>query len=473
MESNQPRITGIETEYGLSYETSEKFRSMYSRLPYDDGIEVLPFERLPREVDRSSGLGMLSNGARYYMDIGTHPEYSTPEAATFREVVAHDLAGERIVFQSFEKMREEGLLEEFRLNKRVVDMQELYWGRHENYLVSRGLDPDTQIIPQMALHLATRSIWAGAGMVRKGGEFTMAQKMNAIYTLNEHAAHTRGNRPLVDIGRDEALADSLKWRRLHVASVDANMFPWNTWMALGTTSLVLRMVEQGDELSDLQLSAPVQAARSVIYDLSFQKRLSQKTSAVAMTALDIQEALAERAGKLAQAGVLPPEEVEVAEEWIKLCQDLRMNPEECITRVEWMAKGRFLGGIALRKNISMKHPHIRKFDVLWDDLDEERGYAQKLRAKNGLPSVVSEEEISTAMTEPPQGRARLRGRLIKEAARQCRLYGHAVEERISWDQFHITRRRDGVTKIFRVVMDDPYQDESTEVDRILGQMTEQ
>lgn len=475
MEEIRPRITGVETEYGLTYSYQESSQTDYllNRIVGANPMDKLPFKELPSGVGRSDEFGMLTNGSRYYMDIGQHPEYSTPEATSFKEVVAHDLAGERIVFNSFKRLRENGLLKEFHLNKRVVDMQDMYWGRHENYLVSRELDPNIEIVPQMALHLATRSVWAGAGMVRRNGKFVMAQKMSSIYTLDKHSASAHGRRPLVDIGRDEPLADGSKWRRVHVASVDANMFPWTTWMTLGTTSLVLRMVENGDKLEDLQLSMPVNAARELIHDLKLQKTFPLRESKIRMSALDIQEALAERAGKLAQAGVLPAEESEVAAEWIKLCQDLRGDPEQCLTRVEWIFKQHILGKYALKKEVSLRLPYRRSLDILWDDLDKERGFAQKLRAKGKVPMVVSEEDIQTAVTNPPETRAKLRGQLVESLVRQRRLRDWAIEEHcVNWNHFNIRHHARGTSTKYRIELNDPYQKESTEVEKVLKQMSE-
>ncbi len=469
-ENNRPRITGVETEFGFVYELQQG-NGCYD-FAYSPHADTILSDNLPAGIHRTNKRGMLSNGARVYIDIGAHPEFSTAEAATFKDVIAQDLAGERIIFQSFQRMAERGMLKSFQLNKRVADMCGTYWGRHENYLVPRTLDTNTEIVPQVALHLATRSIWAGAGMLRPDSEYVMAQKINAIRTLCSYSASREGLRPLVDIGRDEPHADKSLWRRLHVASADSNMFPWTSWMSLGTTSIVLRMVEQGDDLSDLHLYNPVQAAHKTIRDLDLNASLSLKNSTKPMTALDIQEALAERACVMSQNGCLPPEEQQIAAEWMKLCQDLRRDSEQCAERVEWIAKYMFLGKVAAKKNIAFHSEPLRKLDIAWDNLDTDKGIAQKIRAKRSLPEIVSEEEVQAAMIEPPHTRAHTRGRLIKNFASLQNLESPPISEHIiDWHEFAIKHSKGGNTGIYQVVLNDPYETESAEADEMLYLMS--
>lgn len=464
MEEIKPRITGIETEYGLTYRVNKRADDNAIEIAKTIDIDHLLLDNLPEGT--VSGLrGLLTNGDRLYVDMGEHPEHSTAEAISFREVVAHDLAGEHIVYSPFEESINQGILESFDLNKRVVDMNNTFWGRHENYLVPRRIDVREFIVPAIALHLATRSIWSGAGMVRPDGSYSLAQKINAVKTLTYGTASST-QRPLVDVTRDEPLADGEKWRRLHVASVDANMIPWVTWMALGTTSIVLRMVENGDMLNNLQLSNPVQAAHSVIRDTSLKHKQQLLNSHKTKSALDIQTALAERAGKMARKNKLPEEEAEIAENWQQICADLRNDPEVCFDRVEWVAKRHVLGRIATKNNVKWDSLVMRNMDVQWDNLDPSRGFAQKLRQKNQLTTVVSNQDVIDALTYPPRSRARLRSNIIHALWNSDA--GLRTKNRdVDW---HKASYLASDQRIRTVNILDPYQTESEKVEEFISKV---
>ncbi len=464
MEEIKPRITGIETEYGLTYRANKHVHNNALTIAGTIDIDYLLCENLPKGIV-SGERGLLTNGGRFYLDIGNHPEYSTAEATSFREVVTHDLAGERIVYSTFENSIDNGTLQSFDINKRVVDMDDTFWGRHENYLIPRSIDVRDFIVPAVALHLATRPIWSGAGMVRPDGSYSLAQKMHAVRTLTYGIASSTP-RPLVDITRDEPLADDKKWRRLHVASVDANMIPWATWMALGTTSIVLRMVESGDMLDNLQLNNPVQAAHSIIRDTGLQNKQQLQNSKKSKSALDIQEALAERAGKMAQKNKLPEEEVEIVENWQRICADLRSDPDACFDRVEWVAKRHVLGRIATKNNIKWDSLVMRNMDIQWDNLDPSRGFAQKLRQKNKLATVVSNQDVIDALTHPPRSRAQLRSNIIR--ALWSSGAGLRTKNRdVDW---HKASYLASDQRIRTVNILDPYQTESEAVEEFIGRV---
>lgn len=464
MEEIKPRITGIETEYGLTYRVNKRADDNAIEIAKTIDIDHLLLDNLPEGT--VPGLrGLLTNGDRLYVDMGEHPEHSTAEATSFREVVAHDLAGEHIVYSPFEESINQGILESFDLNKRVVDMNNTYWGRHENYLVPRDIDARDFIVPAVALHLATRSIWSGAGMVKANGAYSLAQKMNAVGALTQGTASST-SRPLVDVSRDEALADNRMWRRLHVASVDANMIPWATWMSLGTTSLVLRMVETGDLLGDLHLNNPVKSAHQVIGDTSLYNKLVLMNSKKTKSALDIQSTLAERACKMAQKHKLPQEEVEIAENWQQICSDLRNDPEQCFDRVEWIAKRHVLGQIATKKHISWDSIMMRNLDIQWDNLDLTNGFAQKLRQKERFATTVSKDDIAAALTEPPESRAKLRGDIIRTLWSPIVSQESTVKDRtVNWHEASYKKAGDTVKSISLL---DPYQTESEDVAEFLN-----
>src|SRR6187455_2514131 len=277
------RIFGLENEYGVTC----TFRGQ-RRLSPDEVARYL-FRRVVH-WGRSSNV-FLENGARLYLDVGSHPEYATPECDSVLDLVAHDKAGERILEHLLAaaelRLHEEGIAGEVFLFKNNTDSAGNSYGCHENYLVSRhgefGRLSDI-LIP----FLVTRQIVVGAGKVLqtpRGAVFCLSQRADHIWE-GVSSATTR-SRPIINT-RDEPHADAERYRRLHVIVGDSNMSETTTMLKVGATDLVLRMIEAGIVMRDLTLENPIRAIREVSHDITGRKKVRLANGREA-SALDIQE----------------------------------------------------------------------------------------------------------------------------------------------------------------------------------------
>src|SRR3712207_2155576 len=282
------RIFGLENEYGVTC----TFRGQ-RRLSPDEVARYL-FRRVV-SWGRSSNV-FLENGARLYLDVGSHPEYATPECDTVRGVVVHDKAGERIleglVEQAEQRLHEEGIAGQIYLFKNNTDSAGNSYGSHENYLVAR-FGEFQKLADTLIPFLVTRQIFAGAGKVLqtpRGAVFSISQRAEHIWEGLSSA--TTRSRPIIN-SRDEPHADAERYRRLHVIVGDSNMSEYTVWLKVATADLVLRMIEAGSVMRDLTLDNPIRAIREISHDMSCQRRV-KLVGGREMSALEIQREYFER-----------------------------------------------------------------------------------------------------------------------------------------------------------------------------------
>src|SRR5881275_2636703 len=303
------RIFGLETEYGVTC----TYRGQ-RRLSPDEVARYL-FRRVV-SWGRSSNV-FLRNGARLYLDVGSHPEYATPECDSVTDLVVHDRAGERILegllVDAEKRLHDEGIAGEIYLFKNNTDSAGNSYGCHENYLVSRhgefGRLADV-LIP----FLVTRQLICGAGKVLqtpRGAVFCLSQRAEHIWE-GVSSATTR-SRPIINT-RDEPHADAERYRRLHVIVGDSNMNEATTLLKVGSADLVLRMIEGGVTFRDLTLENPIRAIREISHDLTGTRpvRLAAGRSA---SALEIQREYHNRAVEFADREGFGPVHRQMLELW--------------------------------------------------------------------------------------------------------------------------------------------------------------
>jgi hypothetical protein len=417
----QERILGTEVECGLVCWDSEG-NVLNNHSIYDELAASLPDGVYVHEE-------FMSNGARFYGDCGDHLEITTPECSSIDEAVTYELAGEQIVLQGLQRLRENGTLGSFRLHKRVFDEKGHFWGSHESYLTDRGLSPESGNLGiALAAHLATRNIFAGAGRVSRRG-FNVAQKTRGLDVLHYPAAHVDGSRPLVET-RDEPLADMSRYRRVHVSSGDANILYESLRLKLGTTALIFRLAECGVDLRDMELENPLKTAKIVADDSRLEEsfRFSDGERA---TAIDVQYELAMRARELSEREELPAEELAIIEDWLTTCDLLETNPDALVGKIDWITK---------RRRIEKLFPSYsddnlakrRAYDMEYDLLGEGKGY--EVRQK--LLSIRQKKAIERAMTIPPAGtRAAIRGQVVIDAALNG--HGNYPPNSVYWDKVRV------------------------------------
>lgn len=437
-----PKVCGIETEYGIvvrggdnnPVSASSMLINAYvaatnrdrGRIGWDfedeqPANDARGFEldaSLAPEVETMLVNAVLTNGARYYVDHA-HPEISTPEVTTAREALVWDRAAEEIVRASMEHVR--SLLPdggEIIVHKNNSDGKGNSYGCHENYLLARET-PFGRMASQITPHFVTRQVFCGAGKV--GCELPGRPNDHVAYQLSQRAdffeeeigLETTLKRPIVNT-RDEPHADAQKYRRLHVIVGDANMSEVATYLKVGTTAIVLAMIEDDELGDDWLLGNPVAAIRQVSHDPSLRQTIMLRDGSRA-TALEIQWGLLERARKYEQSHGLDcvGEGIgaDVLAKWETVLAGLESDPASVANWVDWIAKQRLVEGYAARHDIEPGSPKLKAIDLQYHDLRVDRCLA--LRA--GLDTMVSEAEVADAMTDPPATtRAYFRGRCLQK-----------------------------------------------------------
>src|SRR6195952_1431024 len=257
------RIFGLENEYGVTCTLRGQ-----RRLSPDEVARYL-FRRVV-SWGRSSNV-FLQNGARLYLDVGSHPEYATPECDSIYDLVVHDKAGERILesllVSAEQRLREEGIRGTIYLFKNNTDSAGNSYGCHENYLTSRR-DDLAHYAEVLIPFLVSRQIFTGSGKVlqtARGPMYSIAQRAEHIWE-GVSSATTR-SRPIINT-RDEPHADAERYRRAALIGRDSNMNEATTMLKVGSADLVLRMIEHGVVFRDLTLENPIRAIREISHDLT-------------------------------------------------------------------------------------------------------------------------------------------------------------------------------------------------------------
>jgi len=443
------KVLGIETEYGITHRgVVESNPVAASSLLINAYVEDLQRERAggPKVgwdfEDESPGIdargiagspsapvvethlvnAVLTNGARYYVDHA-HPELSTPECADARAVVVWDRAAEGIIRRSMEAANRslpEG--QELVVHKNNSDGKGNAYGCHENYLMDRGV-PFGKVVTQATAHLVTRQVFTGAGKV--GSEAPGLTLADVPYQLTQRAdffeaevgLETTLKRPIINT-RDEPHADAQKYRRLHVITGDANCSEIATFLKVGTTAIVLAMVEDDALPRTYALRSPVQAMRHVSYDVDLCQPI-ELVDGTSITALELQGELLTAARAWAERQGLDTVGGEVGEaildEWERVLVGLRADPGSMADRVDWVAKHSLLTSYQERHGVAWSDPRIKALALQYHDMRPERSLADRV----GLVRLTDDDEVRRAMTEPPTDtRAYFRGRCLQRWASQ-------------------------------------------------------
>lgn len=442
------RVMGIETEFGVSVPghptmnamvTSSHVINSYARLVGLDrtGLAHWDYEResplrdargfdvsrsdahtsqLTDQDDSELGLAnlILTNGARLYVDHA-HPEYSTPEVTNPRDAVLWDRAGTVIAQRAADAApRFDG--QKIRLYKNNVDNKGASYGCHENYLMKRAT-PFADIVRTLIPFFVTRQIFTGTGRLGQGSEgqrkeFQISQR--ADYFEVEVGLETTLKRPLINT-RDEPHADPEKYRRLHVIIGDANLSDTATLLKLGSTSIVLSMIEAGLTFSDqLDIKDPVRELKNVSYDTSLSHQMCM-VSGEKQTALEVQFRILEAAIDFCYSQAsLDSDTTEVLEIWQSTLESLSRDPMECVSTLDWVAKLSLMQGYIRRDSSTWEDPRLALLDLQYSDIDPAKGVAAKLEQKGSLTRLFSDSQVNAAVNNPPPDtRAFFRGECIR------------------------------------------------------------
>jgi proteasome accessory factor A len=411
---------------------------------------------------RSSNV-FLENGARLYLDVGSHPEYATPECDSLSDLVTHDKAGERIleglVGAAEQRLREEGIRGVVYLFKNNTDSAGNSYGCHENYLTRRQ-DDLARYSEVLIPFFVTRQIFAGAGKVlqsARGATYSISQRAEHIWE-GVSSATTR-SRPIINT-RDEPHADAERYRRLHVIVGDSNMSEQATFLKIGTASILLRMLERpGTVLRDMTLENPIRAIREISHDPTCTRKI-RLANGREMSALEIQQAYAERALRFAELNPLPPEEQRALELWQDTLVKLETDRDALSGRVDWVTKLELIEAYCARHQIGLSHPRVAMIDLAYHDVDRNRGLFYVLQQAGRTERVTTDEAIDTATEQPPQTtRARLRGEFIREAK------AHRRDFTVDWVHLKLNDQAQRT-----VLCKDPFRAHDERVDRLIASL---
>ncbi len=404
------RIFGIENEYGVTCTLRGQ-----RRLSPDEVARYL-FRRVV-SWGRSSNV-FLENGARLYLDVGSHPEYATPECDSLYDVVTHDKAGERILegllHSAEQRLEEEGIRGTIYLFKNNTDSAGNSYGCHENYLVGRQGDFQ-RLIDTLIPFFVTRQVFTGAGKLlqtARGTVYCLAQRAEHIWEGISSA--TTRSRPIINT-RDEPHADAERYRRLHVIAGDANMSEFVTYVKIGTTAALLQMLEDDVVFRDLTLENPIRAIREISHDMTCRRRV-RLANGRELSALDVQWEYLERAMRYSRTSGFPAEVERAVGMWEYLLTGLEKDPMSLHRECDWVAKYRLVDAYRKRHDLPLSSPRLAFLDLAYHDVSRDRGLFHLLQRNGRMERVATEDAIDRAMSEPPvTTRARLRGQFIKAA----------------------------------------------------------
>ncbi|MGW2562240.1 Pup--protein ligase [Streptomyces sp. NPDC001514] len=411
------RIFGLENEYGVTC----TFRGQ-RRLSPDEVARYL-FRRVV-SWGRSSNV-FLRNGARLYLDVGSHPEYATPECDNVTELVTHDKAGERILegllVDAERRLHEEGIAGDVYLFKNNTDSAGNSYGCHENYLVARHGE-FSRLADILIPFLVTRQLLCGAGKV-------LQTPRGAVYCVSQRAEHiwegvssaTTRSRPIINT-RDEPHADAERYRRLHVIVGDSNMSETTMLLKVGATDLVLRMIEAGTVMRDLTLENPIRAIREVSHDITGQRKVRLASGREA-SALEVQREYYEKAVDFVdRRGIRTGTVEQVLELWGRTLDAIEQEDLDRIgTEIDWVMKYKLIERYRAKHNMTMSHPRVAQIDLAYHDIHRRRGLYYLLEKKGQAARICNDLKIFEGKSVPPQTtRARLRGDFIRRAQEQRR-----------------------------------------------------
>ncbi len=442
------RVMGTEVEYGISVQgvptanpmvassqvvnayASATVRARRARWDFEEesplrdarGFDMSRQVADPTQLtDEDLGLAnvILTNGARLYVDHA-HPEYSAPEVTNPRDAVLWDKAGERIMAEAAERAAQLPGAQPIHLYKNNTDNKGASYGTHENYLMKRET-PFSDIVRHLTPFFVSRQVVTGAGRVGIGQDghehgFQISQRSDFFEV--EVGLETTLKRPIINT-RDEPHAVAEKYRRLHVIIGDANLAEVSTYLKLGTTTLVLAMIEDGFLSVDLAVDLPVSTLHAFSHDWSLKELITLR-SGRKLTAVQLQMEYAEQARKYVEdryGADADAVTVDVLERWESVLSRLESDPMTLSRELDWVAKLQILEGYRSRDGLDWSSPRLAAVDLQYSDVRPEKGLYNRLAASGRFERIVTEDEVTNAITMPPEDtRAYFRGRCLAQYA---------------------------------------------------------
>ena len=442
------RVMGTEVEYGIAVQgqplanpmvassqivnayASATLRARRARWDFEEesplrdarGFDMSRQVADPSQLtDEDMGLAnvILTNGARLYVDHA-HPEYSTPEVTTPLDAVTWDKAGELVMLDASRRAGQLPGGPPIVLYKNNTDNKGASYGAHENYLMRRST-PFGDIVRHLTPFFVSRQVMCGAGRVGigqdgRGDGFQISQR--ADFFEVEVGLETPLKRPIINT-RDEPHADPEKYRRLHVIIGDANLAEISTYLKVGTTALVLAMIEDRFITTDLTVDAPVAGLRAISHDASLQHRV-RLVDGRELTGVQLQLEYLDLARKYVEDRYgtdADAQTVDVLARWESVLDRLERDPMSLAGELDWVAKLRLLEQYRQRDGLEWDDAKLQLIDLQYSDIRPEKGLYHRLVAGGRMTRLLDDTAIERAMHEPPEDtRAYFRGRCLEKYA---------------------------------------------------------
>ena len=445
------RIFGMECEYGVAWNGRQRFSP--------DEVARQLFKGI-LHVARSSNV-FTKNGARLYLDVGSHPEYATPECDSVKQLVTYDKAGELMLVElaglAEERIKKDDNNEgEIFLFKHNTDSAGNSFGCHENYLVTREIEFG-KYVDILIPFLVTRQIYSGAGKVlttSRGARFCISQRAEHIWE-GVSSATTR-SRPIINT-RDEPHADAELYRRLHVIVGDSNMNEYTNFLKVGACALLLRLIEETNFNLELTLENPIRSIRDISGDIECKERV-RLADGRELSALQIQMKYLEEAQHYSTELDLNEEEKQAFSYWEHCLEGIEKNPLDLHRECDWVAKYHLIQAAQKRYELDLDDLKIANIDMRYHDIKRSRGLFQKLEDRDLVNRVCVDAEIKHSMEWPPEStRAKVRGDFIRKAMERKREYT------VDWVHLKLNDQEQRT-----VLCKDPFKSEDERVKRLIN-----
>jgi proteasome accessory factor A len=467
----EKRIFGIETEFGCLVRDSslgsaeEVVEHVKDYAFYEKKLGVIDLHARDYAFEPARAGGFLKNGGRLYIDaVGSHEEYATAECTDLLDILRHDRAGRMILA---ELVQELGLEEVVSFHNNSIDHFGGHtFGCHENYLVQIEDRFFNEALSYLLPFLVTRQIFAGIGRVG-GHQLTRPNSQNNIMTLSEHevdyvwvsnfygveidnsvdfqlsqradhivktiSSRVRFNRAIINPKWDSYYSYS-NLHRLHILFGESNMSEYANFLKIGTTSLVLDLIEEGLIPPEVEIADPLDTLRSVSRDSTFQWAVPMRNGNT-ISAIDLQRRYLDVAKRHLYRRDTQTDRV--LAEWEEILNALERDPLSTSDRLDWSAKYLLYRDFMEENGVSWQDDVMQSLDLEYHNINPNAGLFYGLEQAGAMRRMVTDEEVREAMTQPPKNtRALGRGQIISKL-----IESPTTRYVIDWDAVYIERHR--------------------------------
>lgn len=429
------RIVGLETEYGCLTSDPAGPPSAVGRVRnwiFDKHRFGLA-DMHQRDWDEPAGNGgFLFNGGRVYVDMG-HLEYCTPECRTVADLIRYDRAGDMILGFAVKDLK---IADHAGFVRNNIDHYSgATFGCHENYLVRRSAPLTEANVLSLIGFLTLRMLYAGAGRVgatpgaemrgdlsRPGADGYFQISQRADYINNDLFEWVQFNRAIINT-RDEPLADARKYRRLHLLHGDTNVLPSALALKVGTTSLVLDLLEI-DHLPRIVLADAVMTFRTLSHqpDGPWLVPLidGRCLNAVELLHQYYERARSEFRGRDAETDA-------VLGLWQETLHGLASRPETLVGKLDWVTKRWLFARFIEQERVSWSDPWMKAQDLEYHHVDPNRSLGLAMSQAPPMWDPSTKEVFEATRLPPADTRANVRSRLMHL------LKQHSIRYFVDWE----------------------------------------